>query len=104
MIAADRPDSKQPKLFVIDRNGTRHLPRSALPSLFDAGDLVVANDAATLPASLHGELRGQPIEVRLAGWVSVHDPSRFVAIAGFSSTDGDEKFECVEQPRLHCPQ
>src|SRR4029079_15787011 len=30
--------------------------------------------------------------------------SLLVAIAGGSSTDGDEKFECVAQPRLHCPQ
>jgi hypothetical protein len=30
--------------------------------------------------------------------------SRPVAMAGGSSTDGDEKFECVAQPRLHCPQ
>src|SRR5439155_20471114 len=33
------------------------------------GDLVIANDAATLPASLHGTHvpTGAPIEVRLAG-------------------------------------
>ena len=61
----------------------RHLPRSALASLFSPGDLVVANDAATLPASLHGTHApsGTPIEVRLAAWVSVHDPTRFIAIA-----------------------
>ena len=27
-----------------------------------------------------------------------------VASAGGSSTDGDEKFECVAQPRPHWPQ
>ena len=32
----------------------RHLPRTALASLFSPGDLVIANDAATLPASLQG--------------------------------------------------
>jgi S-adenosylmethionine:tRNA ribosyltransferase-isomerase len=95
MIAADRPDAPQPKLFVIDRNGTRHLPRSALPSLFDAGDLIVANDAATLPASLHGEVRGQAIEVRLAGWVSVHDPGRFVA---FALGAGDHRTRTEDRP------
>ena len=95
MIAADQPGAKQPKLFVIDRNGTRHLPRSALGSLFDAGDLIIANDAATLPASLHGELRGQQIEVRLAGWVSLHDPSRFVAIA-FGA--GDHRTRTEDRP------
>ncbi len=30
--------------------------------------------------------------------------SRPVASAGGSSTDGDEKFECVAQPRPHWPQ
>src|SRR5262249_11793514 len=29
---------------------------------------------------------------------------RPVALAGGISTDGDEKFECVMQPRLHWPQ
>jgi hypothetical protein len=47
------------------------------------GDLVVANDAATLPASPNGVHRssGEPIEVRLAGWVSFRDPTHFVAVA-----------------------
>jgi S-adenosylmethionine:tRNA ribosyltransferase-isomerase len=38
-----------------------------LPRFLRSGDLVVVNDAATLPASLHGSLRGEPIELRLAG-------------------------------------
>jgi S-adenosylmethionine:tRNA ribosyltransferase-isomerase len=38
-----------------------------LPGLLDPGDLLVVNDAATLPASLRGTARGVPIEVRLAG-------------------------------------
>ena len=46
-----------------------HHPRRALPALLRRGDLLVANDAATLPASLHGVHRpsGAAIEVRLAG-------------------------------------
>jgi S-adenosylmethionine:tRNA ribosyltransferase-isomerase len=49
--------------------GLRHHPRATLPALLRAGDLLVANDAATLPASLHGlhERSGTAIEVRLAG-------------------------------------
>ena len=39
----------------------------ALPELLRPVDLLVVNDAATLPASLHGTLRGEPIELRLAG-------------------------------------
>jgi S-adenosylmethionine:tRNA ribosyltransferase-isomerase len=39
-----------------------------LPSRLRAGDLVVLNDAATLPASLHGiTARDEPVELRLAG-------------------------------------
>ena len=47
------------------------------------GDLVIANDAATLPASLQGThcASGEPIEVRLSARVAVRDPTRFVAIA-----------------------
>jgi len=55
-------------LHVDPRQGTladTHI--DALPELFRAGDLLVVNDAATLPASLHGTARGEPIELRLAG-------------------------------------
>jgi S-adenosylmethionine:tRNA-ribosyltransferase-isomerase (queuine synthetase) len=84
MIAAQRPDRRSAKLLTIDADGRmQHLPRVALASLFSAGDLVIANDAATLPASLMGTHcpSGQPIEVRFAAWVSVYDPTRFAAIA-----------------------
>jgi S-adenosylmethionine:tRNA ribosyltransferase-isomerase len=59
------------------------LPRAERAFLFSPGDLVIANDAATLPASLQGThcASGEPIEVRLAAWVAVRDPTRFVAIA-----------------------
>jgi S-adenosylmethionine:tRNA ribosyltransferase-isomerase len=39
-----------------------------LPELLEPGDVVVVNDAATLPASLFGEVYGAPIEARLAGY------------------------------------
>ena len=58
------------RLLAIDADGTiRDLPRTRLETLFAPGDVLVANDAATLPASLAGIHRpsGQPIEVRLAG-------------------------------------
>jgi len=47
----------------------RHAPRASLVEFLRAGDLVVANDAMTLPASLHGVhvATGAPIELRLAG-------------------------------------
>jgi len=84
MIAADRPDRRSRKLLTIDASGNvRDLPCRELASLFSPGDLVVANDAATLPASLPGThlTSGERIEFRLAGWVSLTDPSRFFALA-----------------------
>ncbi|WFU12073.1 S-adenosylmethionine:tRNA ribosyltransferase-isomerase (plasmid) [Rhizobium sp. CB3090] len=84
MIAADRSDPYSAKLLVVEAGGTmRHLPRSRLATQFNPGDLVVANDAATLPASLRGMHvpSSKAVEIRLAGWLSLPDPSRFVAIA-----------------------
>jgi S-adenosylmethionine:tRNA ribosyltransferase-isomerase len=84
MIAASHADRRSAKLLTVDSGGgVRHLPRGALGSVFEPGDLVVANDAATLPASLKGQrcTSGEPIEVRLAAWVEAGDPTQFVAIA-----------------------
>ncbi len=84
MTAAERSERRSARLLTIDADGgMQHLPRSALASLFSPGDLVIANDAATLPASLHGihDASGASIEVRLAAWVSARDPTRFLAIA-----------------------
>jgi len=55
-------------LHVDPRRGTLTDTRiDALPELLRPGDLVVVNDAATLPASLHGTAGDAPIELRLAG-------------------------------------
>ena len=84
MMANDRLDHSPAKLLAVDANGAhRHLRRTWLSSLFSAGDLIVANDAATLPASLVGRhcASGEPVEVRLAAWVSLHNPREFAAIA-----------------------
>ena len=52
MIAADRFDRRGGKLLVVNADGRlQRLKRSELGDLFAPGDLVVANDAATLPAS-----------------------------------------------------
>jgi len=71
MIAASTPPShpRDGKLLVIDAQGViAHFERRDLPELLCPGDLVVANDAATLPASLAGTHvdSGERIEVRLA--------------------------------------
>ncbi|MER8519693.1 S-adenosylmethionine:tRNA ribosyltransferase-isomerase [Mesorhizobium sp. M0644] len=84
MIAADRPDRRAARLLVLEADGTtRDLPGAGIKTLFGPGDLVVANDAATLPASLHGTHvpSDEAIEIRLAGWQSFPDPTRFLAIA-----------------------
>jgi S-adenosylmethionine:tRNA ribosyltransferase-isomerase len=62
--------SRRAKLLAVDERGRlRHWPRSKLVELLRGGDLVIGNDAATLPASLSGTHTptGEPIEVRLAG-------------------------------------
>lgn len=71
MIAATQPIQRprDARLLVVDARGRiRQLPRAALVQLLHRGDLVIANDAATLPASLRGThvASGAEIEVRLA--------------------------------------
>ncbi len=55
------------RLLIVDsqRGPIADSTAAALPSYLAAGDLVVVNDAATLPASLHGTTAGHAIEVRL---------------------------------------
>jgi S-adenosylmethionine:tRNA ribosyltransferase-isomerase len=83
-LAVQRPADA--KLLVIDANGAlQHAPRERLADFLRSGDLLIANDAATLPASLSGlHLRSaSPIEVRLAGRRSLDpdDVHEFVAVA-----------------------
>ncbi len=98
MTAAVPIDREVAKLLVADSDGAiRHLPRAALASLFAPKDLVVANDAATLPASLtgvHGP-SGAKIEIRLAGWMAFRDPTHFVAVA-FGA--GDHRLRTEDRP------
>jgi S-adenosylmethionine:tRNA ribosyltransferase-isomerase len=70
MIAAGKPRQHAPdaKLLVVAADcRLTHVRRAQLPEFLHRGDLVVANDAATLPASLHGVHRrtGAAIELRL---------------------------------------
>jgi S-adenosylmethionine:tRNA ribosyltransferase-isomerase len=89
------------RLLAIDAGGgLRELPRSRLAGLFRPGDLLVANDAATLPASLTGvhAPSGASIEVRLAGRPSLAaaDVGRFTAIvfgAGDHRTPTERRIE-----------
>jgi S-adenosylmethionine:tRNA ribosyltransferase-isomerase len=87
IVAADRPIQRpaDARLLVVDVNGrVGDAPRADLLKVLRTGDLVVANDAATLPASLRGiHVRsGRAIEVRLAGRRSLarDEVSEFAAI------------------------
>ena len=85
MIFADRPRGPPLKrVCSVDAEGTlQHVAREAVATLLRPGDLVVANDAATLPASLAATHcpTDTPFEFRLAGWDRLGDPSHFVALA-----------------------
>ncbi|HEY3171770.1 MAG TPA: S-adenosylmethionine:tRNA ribosyltransferase-isomerase [Thermoanaerobaculia bacterium] len=71
MKPATRPPDRSldERLLVVDPESGRFEDRRIreLPRLLRRGDLLVVNDAATLPASLQGTTSsGEPIEVRLA--------------------------------------
>ena len=71
------------RLLVVDAAGRiEDAPRARWLDHLRRGDVVVANDAATLPASLHGvHVRsGAPIEARLAAWRGTEDGLAFDAI------------------------
>jgi S-adenosylmethionine:tRNA ribosyltransferase-isomerase len=102
MIAADQAVQRaaDARLMTIDGCGAiAHLPRARLVEALQPGDLVIANDAATLPASLHGvhEPSGAPIEVRLAGRRSLAPEAMqdFVAVV-FGA--GDFRHRTEERP------
>lgn len=101
MIPAAEPIQRprDGRLLVVDRCGALfHAPRSSWVEFLRPGDLVVANDAATIPASLHGvhAPSGAPIEVRLAGrsWLG-HEDLRFSAVV-FGA--GDWRMRTEERP------
>ena len=82
-VATQRPPDA--RLLVIDKWGAiTHRVRVDFPALVDEGDVVVANNAATLPASLAGVHvpTASPVEVRLAGRDSLRtrDVTRFTVV------------------------
>jgi S-adenosylmethionine:tRNA ribosyltransferase-isomerase len=75
-VPVQRP--RDAKLLFTDKRGNiEHWPRSRFVDLLRPNDLVVANDASTLPASLAGihVPSGRFIEVRLAGRTSLQPES-----------------------------
>lgn len=102
MIAAHTPEQRpaQARLLVVDAHGhLHHAPRRALPSFIDPGDLLVANDAATLPASLAGVHlpSGGMVEVRLAGRrsLAVDEVREFTAVV---FGEGDHRTRTEHRP------
>jgi S-adenosylmethionine:tRNA ribosyltransferase-isomerase len=101
MKAASRPVQRpsNAKLLAVDRQGRiRHHARSEFANLLRPGDLVIANDAATLPASLAGQHgpTGRPIEVRLAGRDSLDEIRQFSAVV---FGEGDFRTRTEDRPR-----
>ena len=104
MIPESRPFQRPPeaRLLASDAAGRmRQVPRTDFVALLRRGDLVIANDAATLPASLHGAhvATSTAIELRLAGWPSaiLDDPLRFHAIV-FGAGDYRQRTEDRSPP------
>jgi S-adenosylmethionine:tRNA ribosyltransferase-isomerase len=101
MKAATLPVQRPPdaRLLAVDHSGSvRHRPRSEFVSVLGPGDLVVANDAATMPASLSGEHlpTGRTIEVRLACRASLEEISQFSAIV---FGEGDFRMRTEDRPK-----
>jgi S-adenosylmethionine:tRNA ribosyltransferase-isomerase len=102
MIAAGVPEQRPPdaKMLVVDRAGRpSHWRRRDVDRLFQPGDLVIANDAATLPASLVGRhvATGRRIEVRLAGRESL-DVARVNAFTAVLFGLGDFRLRTEDRP------
>jgi len=102
MVPATQPAQRpaDAKLLVIDAGGRiSHWPRPRFAELLRPGDLVVANDAATIPASLPALHRrtGKAIEVRLAQRRSLdlHDVLDFTAVL---FGEGDWRMRTEDRP------
>jgi len=108
-VKAAHAPSQRPahaRLLVVDAAGAlHHASRARLADFLGPGDVLVANDAATLPASLAGvhTPTGAAIELRLAGRRSldVEDVRDFTAVA---FGEGDHRTRTEDRalpPALH---
>ena len=102
MIPATSPVQRPPgaKLLVVDAAGElQHTDRVDIVDYLRPGDLVVANDAETIPGSLYGihEASGAEIEIRLAGRdsLALDDVGEVIAVA-FGR--GDHRTPTEERP------
>jgi S-adenosylmethionine:tRNA ribosyltransferase-isomerase len=82
-------------LVVIDSDAPHIVPFATFADYLRAGDLVVVNDAATLPASLRGTTsRGEPLELRLSAPI---DGNRLIGVL-FGRGDHHTRTEHRELP------
>ena len=99
-----REERDDVRLLAVDTRHGRLLDRAAtdLPELLFPGDLMVLNDAATLPASLPGRApSGAPVEIRLAGPPG-RDRSTWPAVL-FGAGDWRTRTEDRPAPELLAP-
>ena len=91
MIAASGP-ARPHRILRIEGGTSSSVPAADFPGLFQPGDLLVINDAATLPASLSGlhERTGQAIELRLAARDSL-EPRRVSVWDAVLFGEGDHR-------------
>jgi S-adenosylmethionine:tRNA ribosyltransferase-isomerase len=105
MIPAVRPVRRRPeaRLLTVDGSGNiGHGKRTDFLRLLRPGDLLIANDAATLPASLSGlhSATGRQIEVRLAGRQSI-EPRAVKFFNAILFGEGDFRMRTEDRPLPH---
>jgi S-adenosylmethionine:tRNA ribosyltransferase-isomerase len=99
-----RPGPQNERLLVIDPD--QGILKDAfirdLPAALTSSDLLVINDAATLPASMVGRLgmesQDREVEIRLAAWV---DDDRYQAVVFGEGTWRNDTDSRPSPPRLH---
>lgn len=87
-----RPDPLAERLVVLSGGRVRHATIAELPLALSPGDVAVVNDAATLPASLAGELDGEEVELRIA------TPLRGREALGVLFGEGDHRTRTEDRP------
>lgn len=100
----DRPFAET-RVLTHDMGARRLVSVEQLGQLLRPGDLLVLNDAGTLPASLIGRVRGAFVELRLAGTSRqagfASFPSRWRAVAFGPGTWRDDTDHRPPPPPLH---
>src|SRR5215469_5863654 len=95
-----RHGPRRAQLLVVDAGGRiTHHPAADLPRFIRRGDLIVANDAATLPASLAAThvRSGESVEIRLAGRRSL-EPDAVTAFTAVVFGAGDYRTPTERRP------